>query len=50
VGMWIGLMMTYLWVYDGELDADERVLTLSAKGSSMAREDDAVQGRNRVQK
>jgi hypothetical protein len=48
--MWIGLMMTYLWVYDGELDADERVLTLNAEGSSMAREDDAIQGRNRVQK
>src|SRR6266542_7081305 len=25
VGAWIGSMMTHLWVYDGELDAAERV-------------------------
>lgn len=36
VGTWIGSMMTYLWVYDGELDAAERVLTLNAEGPSMA--------------
>jgi hypothetical protein len=36
VGTWIGSMITYLWVYDGELDAAERVLTLSAEGPSMA--------------
>lgn len=35
VGTWIGSMMTYLWVYEGELDASERVLTLSAEGPSM---------------
>lgn len=33
VGTWAGPMMTYLWVYDGEL---ERVLTLNAEGPSMA--------------
>lgn len=38
VGTWIGSMMTYLWVYDGELDADERVLTLNAEGPSMTAE------------
>jgi hypothetical protein len=31
-------MMTHLWVYEGELDADERVLTLKAQGPSMASE------------
>jgi uncharacterized protein DUF1579 len=31
-------MMTHLWVYEGELDADERVLTLNAEGPSMASE------------
>ena len=36
VGTWIGSMMTYLWVYDGELDAAERVLTLNSEGPSMA--------------
>jgi hypothetical protein len=38
VGTWIGSMMTHLWVYEGELDADERVLTLKAQGPSMASE------------
>jgi len=38
VGTWVGSMMTYLWVYDGELDAAERVLTLNAEGPSMATE------------
>ena len=36
VGTWIGSMMTHLWVYDGALDADRRVLTLEAEGPSMA--------------
>lgn len=35
VGTWIGSMMTHLWVYDGELDATERVLTLNAEGPAM---------------
>ncbi len=38
VGTWIGSMMTHLWVYDGELDATEKVLTLNAEGPSMVRE------------
>lgn len=29
-------MMTYLWIYDGELDAAGRLLTLNAEGPSMA--------------
>jgi len=38
VGTWIGSMMTHLWVYDGELDAAERVLTLDSEGPAMAGE------------
>jgi len=38
VGTWIGSMMTNLWVYDGGLDATERVLTLDAEGPDMAGE------------
>jgi len=32
VGTFIGSMMTNLWVYDGELDKTEKVLTLNAEG------------------
>ena len=35
VGTFIGSMMTNLWVYDGSLDASERVLTLDTEGPSM---------------
>ncbi len=34
-GTFIGTMSNYLWVYDGELDDEGRVLTLSAEGPSM---------------
>lgn len=34
-GTFVGSMMTYLWIYDGELDATGRVLTLNAEGPSM---------------
>jgi uncharacterized protein DUF1579 len=36
VGSWVGSMMTYMWVYDGELDTAERVLTLNSEGPSMS--------------
>jgi hypothetical protein len=36
VGTWIGSMMANLWVYDGSLDAAEKVLTLNAEGPSFA--------------
>lgn len=32
VGSWIGSMMTHMWVYDGELDPDGKVLTLETEG------------------
>lgn len=36
LGTWIGSMMTHMWHYDGEMDAEGRILTLSAEGPSMA--------------
>jgi hypothetical protein len=36
VGTWVGSMMSHLWIYDGELDAAKRVLTLESEGPSMA--------------
>lgn len=35
VGTWIGSMMARLWVYEGTLDAAERVLTLESEGPHM---------------
>jgi hypothetical protein len=36
VGTFVGSMMTFLWSYDGELDAAEKVLTLNAESPSFA--------------
>lgn len=38
VGSWLGTMMAHLWVYDGELSADEKTLTLNSEGPSMTEE------------
>jgi hypothetical protein len=31
-GTWVGSMMTHLWIYDGTMDAGQKVLTLEAEG------------------
>ncbi|MCC7342545.1 MAG: DUF1579 domain-containing protein [Bryobacterales bacterium] len=36
VGSWVGSMMTHLWCYTGELNADETELTLLSEGPSFA--------------
>jgi Protein of unknown function (DUF1579) len=38
VGTFIGSMMTFLWVYEGSLDAAGRALALEVEGPSMAGE------------
>ena len=43
VGTWIGSMMHDLWIYDGELDATGRILTLDSEGPSM--KGDGTRGR-----
>ena len=35
VGTWVGSPIAYLWIYEGELDANARVLTLNAEGPDM---------------
>lgn len=35
VGSFVGSMMTHLWLYEGSLDASEKVLTLNAEGPDM---------------
>lgn len=34
VGTWYSSMMSYLWIYEGTMDADQRVLTLASDGPS----------------
>lgn len=36
VGSWAGSMMTNMWVYNGALDAEAKVLTLNTEGPSFA--------------
>ena len=36
VGTFVASVMTQLWVYNGSLDADEKVLTLDTEGPSFA--------------
>ena len=38
-GTWVGSMMTYLWLYEGELDAAENTLILYSDGPAMSGED-----------
>jgi hypothetical protein len=49
IGTWVGSMMTHLWVYEGELEADGQVLPLHTEGPSfegsggMARYKDVIE-------
>lgn len=36
LGTWVGSMMTHLWVYDGAMDAEGKVLTLESEGPDMS--------------
>lgn len=47
-GTFIGTMMTHLWIYDGELDADQRVLTLEAEGPGFTGEEGMVKYRDAI--
>lgn len=36
VGSWIGSMMTHMWIYDGQVDASGKKLTLDCEGPSFS--------------
>ena len=36
IGTWVGSMMTHMWIYEGSLDATQRILTLESEGPSMS--------------
>lgn len=49
VGTFIGSMMTYLWMYEGELDSSRKVLTLNAEGPSFAGDGTMAQYRDVIE-
>jgi Protein of unknown function (DUF1579) len=49
VGTWIGSMMPHLWVYDGEIDAAQRVLTLDSEGPAMTGEGKMAKYRDAIE-
>jgi hypothetical protein len=46
VGTWFSTMMSFLWVYEGTMDADQRVLTLASDGPSFEVEGKMAQYRD----
>jgi hypothetical protein len=49
VGTFIGSMMTHLWLYNGSLDATEKVLTLDTEGPSMTSEGEMAKYRDVIE-
>jgi len=49
VGTWMGSMMTHLWVYEGSLDATQKVLTLNSEGPSMSGDDKLAKYRDVIE-
>jgi len=49
LGTWVGSMMTHLWVYDGSLDAEEKVLTLNTEGPNCGGDDKLVKQRDVIE-
>lgn len=49
VGTFVGSMMTHMWVYEGELDAAQRVLTLDTEGPSFTDEGKTAKYRDSIE-
>ena|SRR5688572_5676830 len=45
VGTWVGSMMTWMWIYEGSLDAAQKVLTLNSEGPQFTPEGTLVEGK-----
>ncbi len=45
VGTFIGSMMTHMWIYEGDLEADGRTLTLRADGPAFTPDGNVVAGK-----
>ena len=48
-GSWVGSMMTHLWIYDGFLDDDRKVLTLEAEGPDFSNEGKYIKYRDIIE-
>jgi hypothetical protein len=49
VGTWVGAMMTNLWLYEGSLDASEKVLTLDCEGPSFRGDGSMAKYQDRIE-
>lgn len=49
IGTWVGSMMSHLWIYEGSLEKDEKVLTLNAEGPSCTSEGKLVKCRDVIE-
>lgn len=49
VGTWICSMMTHMWLYEGWLDEEERVLTLESEGPDMSGKGTTVKYRDVIE-
>jgi hypothetical protein len=45
VGTWIGSMMNHLWIYDGSLDSNEKVLSLESDGPAFSDDGKPIEGK-----
>ncbi|GAA0843179.1 DUF1579 domain-containing protein [Cupriavidus pauculus] len=45
VGTFVGSMMTHMWIYEGDLEADGKTLTMRADGPSFTPDGNIVEGK-----
>lgn len=45
LGTWVGSMMTHMWIYNGQVDAAGKVLTLDCEGPAFSPEGKPIEGK-----